>query len=882
MNLKLKLTIIFLISTFCSNFVQLHAAESNSDSRIQAAMAACKNLTEDQRQMAQAAGYDLDSLCSESINGPGEVDTTNPTVVIPTFSAAQPSDEALEKIFAISYEALKNPSKKKDESKLDDDDDEKDMGDLDFLEYLEAQKNGEDLDDFENKDDEEDEEEIEEEPKLVQFGYDLFSGSPTTFAPATEIPVVSDYIIGPGDNINVQLFGKSSESFTLTVNRDGSVQFPELGPIILAGLTFDEMKNLLTNRVEKQLIGMNASITLGELRSIRIFILGDATRPGSYTVSSLSSMTNALFVSGGVRKIGSLRNIQLKRRGKVVSTFDLYDLLLKGDTSDDARLLPGDVIFIPPLGQTVAVAGEVKRPAIYELKNEADVTDLVALAGGYLPSAYPKASRLERINQEGDRTIIDVDLKTDTGAKTALFNGDFLQIYSVLEKMEDVVSLEGHVYRPGDFSFKKGMKVSDLINSIDNMLPAPDLDYALIVRETKPTREMKVLQVNLRSIFINSDTGSNVQLQAGDRLIIFAAIDDRLEILEPVIETLRSQERQAEPAKVVYVSGTINYPGEYPLTENMSVKELVFAGGGLKESTYTSAAEITRKDYSNPERASINHFSIPLMESLNSKNTDSDKLLAGDHLNLKLIPRFQEELLVTLEGEVKFPGVYEFVRGETLSDIITRAGGLTDLAHVEATFFSREDLKSKEEKQIIEFKERLKSDIAAAQLEDANSNKKTDVTTLNTLLDNLENSEATGRLVINLSAIMSHSVEDVQLRDGDEVIIPTYRQEITIIGEVQNPTSHVFNSIHDHTDYINKSGGATDKADESRIYVIKADGSVFLPEKSGWFHDDVTMSPGDTIVVPVETDSLDSLTLWTSVSQIIYQMSLGAAALSRL
>jgi protein involved in polysaccharide export with SLBB domain len=448
--------------------------------------------------------------------------------------------------------------------------------------------------------------------------------------------------------------------------------------------------------------------------------------------------------------------------------------------------------------------------------------------------------------------------------------------------MEDIVSLEGHVYRPGGFSFREGMKVSDLVSSIDKMLPAPDLEYALLVRETQPTREMKILQVNLRSIFLESENNADLSLVAGDRLIIFSAIDDRLETLEPIIATLRAQERQAEPAKLVMVSGTINFPGEYPLTDNMSVKELINAGGGLKEATYISAAEITRKDYSNPERASINHFTIPLIDAIKNNDNSAEKLLAGDHLNLKLIPRFQEELLVTLEGEVKFPGVYEFVRGETLSDIVKRAGGLTDLAHVEATFFSREDLKSKEEKQIAEFRERLKSDITAAQLEDANSNKKTDITTLNTLLDGLENSEATGRLVINLAAIMSQTLEDVQLRDGDLVIIPTYRQEITIIGEVQNPTSHVFNMINDHVDYINKSGGVTDKADESRIYVIKADGSVFLPEKSGWFRDDVTMSPGDTIVVPVETDSLDSLTLWTSVSQIIYQMSLGAAAISRL
>ncbi len=832
---KFKIIALVLVSILTSGIAQqLQAADAN----VQSALAACKNITPQQRQMAKAAGYDVASLCAAANNAGAAADTTRPVVVTPRAVTETAADKALEKTVAESNNAPDLLADGKEEKVV--------------------------------------------KQTLKQFGYDLFAGSPTTFAPATEIPVVSNYMMGPGDNIKVQLFGKISESHSLTISRDGSIQFPELGPITLAGLTFEEMKSILSERISKQMIGVQASITLGELRSIRIFILGDASRPGSYTVSSLSTMTNALFVSGGVRKIGSLRNIQLKRQGKVVTTLDLYDLLLKGDTSNDVRLLPGDVIFIPPVGKTAGISGEIKRPAIYEIKSEKSVEELVTLAGGYLPSAYPKASRIERINNNGDRTLIDVDLKSKTGADIKIANGDVLQVYSVLEKMENIVLLEGHVYRPGGFSFKKGMKISDLAGSVDNMLPAPDLDYALLIREKQPTRELEVLQVNLRAIFRDKLCSDNKTLQARDRLIIFAASNPRDEVLKPIIAKLRIQERQGTPARIVSVTGSIKLEGEYPLTQNMSVRELVFAGGGLKESTYVSSAEITRKDYSNAEQASIKHFSIALNESLDEENNNPQLLEAGDHLSLKLIPRFQEQLTVQLNGEVKFPGTYEFTRGETLSDIVKRAGGLTELAHIEATFFTREDLRAKEARQIAEFQERLKSDIAAAQLEDANSNKSMNVGTLNTLLDNLENSKATGRLVINLSAILKHSIDDVQLRDGDRLIIPTYRQEITIVGEVQNPTSHLFNAINDHTDYINKSGGVTEKADEDRIYVIKADGSVFLPEKPGWFHDEVAMHPGDTIVVPVETDKLDKLTFWTSVSQIIYQMALGAAAINSL
>ncbi len=246
-------------------------------------------------------------------------------------------------------------------------------------------------------------------PVLPHFGYDLFSDVPTTFAPADAIPVDVDYVMGPGDTVLVQLFGKEHAEYSLIVTREGSLQFPKLGPVSVAGLTYREMKDVLKAQIEEQMIGEKVVITLGKLRSIRVFILGDVKQPGSYTVSALSTMTNALFVSGGVNRIGSLRNIQLKRHGKVVARLDLYDLLLRGDTRNDVRLQPGDVIFVPPVGATMGIAGEVRRPAIYELRDEWSVSQALALAGGLLPTAYPQASRIERISKRGERTLIDLD-----------------------------------------------------------------------------------------------------------------------------------------------------------------------------------------------------------------------------------------------------------------------------------------------------------------------------------------------------------------------------------------------------------------------------------------------------------------------------------------
>ncbi|MET1219524.1 MAG: polysaccharide biosynthesis/export family protein, partial [Glaciecola sp.] len=267
---------------------------------------------------------------------------------------------------------------------------------------------------------------------LNLFGYDLFAGVPTTFAPATDIPVPAEYIVGPGDNINLNFYGKTNNQLTVVVDREGKINVPELGPIHVAGLSFQELKAMMNEEVSNRAIGLNVITTLGELRSVRIFILGEANRPGSYTVSALSTITNALFVSGGIKKTGSLRNIELKRNGKLVSTFDLYDLLLRGDTSQDVRVLPGDVIFVPPIGQTVGIGGEVKRPAIFELKNEQTFADVLTLSGGFLPTSYLPATKVNRIDRNGQRTVVDMDLSQETVLAKPIQNGDLVRVFSIL------------------------------------------------------------------------------------------------------------------------------------------------------------------------------------------------------------------------------------------------------------------------------------------------------------------------------------------------------------------------------------------------------------------------------------------------------------------
>ncbi|MDQ6995218.1 MAG: SLBB domain-containing protein, partial [Mariprofundaceae bacterium] len=335
---------------------------------------------------------------------------------------------------------------------------------------------------------------------LQQFGYALFAGSPSTFAPATDIPVPAEYVLGPGDELNVQLFGAKSDQFKLLIDREGVVAFPNIGPITLAGMNFSNAKALLAQAIGKKMVGVSASVNMGKLRSIRIFALGEVSQPGSYVVSGLATLSQALMVSGGVKKTGSLRTIQLKRRGKLITTIDLYDFLLKGDTSKDVRLLPGDVVFVPPIGMTASIAGAVLRPAIYELKDHTNVAQLIHLAGGLLPKAYINKATIEGMGANKKNYVKNIALKKH-GLKTSLHNGDILKVFSTLDFEENPVLLIGNVKRPGKYAWSQGMHLSNLLATPEALLPETYMDYGIIERETKGNREPEIKRFSLKELF---------------------------------------------------------------------------------------------------------------------------------------------------------------------------------------------------------------------------------------------------------------------------------------------------------------------------------------------------------------------------------------------
>ena len=719
---------------------------------------------------------------------------------------------------------------------------------------------------------------------LKPFGHDLFDMPADTFAPATDIPVPAEYVVGPGDTLEVQLIGSSRGRYSLVVRRDGRVNFPELGPIGVGGMRFNDVRSLIEQRVSEQLIGTQVSVQMGELRSIQVLVVGDVEQPGSYTVSGLSTITNALLVSGGVKEIGSLRNIELKRDGQTVTRFDLYDLLLRGDSRTDARLISGDVILVHPVAKVVGISGEVRRPALYELRGESTVGDMVLLAGGLTSEADARLATIERIGAQNQRLVLDIDI-SGAGAKTLVQDGDILRIPTIRPTLDDAIVLDGHVFRPGKFQYRNGMRISDVIGSLEELQPMADQRYILVRREVLPTRRAEYHSADLVRALENRGGPHDLELAPRDRIFVFNLETGRERELEPLMRELRLQSTRAAPTAQVTVGGRVNAPGEYPLERGMRVSDLIRAGASLNEAAYGGKAELTRNAVNGGESRNTQLIEIDLAQAIAGDPSHDIELEPFDYLIVKELPLWGAQEYVVIQGEVRFPGRYPIQRGETLRSVVARAGGITDFAFPRGAVFTRETLKERERKQVEDLTKRLQTDLAQVSLMAAQESRGDAAQALavgQQLLANLNDTQPVGRLVISLSeslAANQSSQQDIILKDGDRLLVPRITQEVTVIGEVQSPTSHLYSEGMGRGDYIALSGGVTQRADNGRIYVVRADGSV-VSGGGRWFSSSEAIEPGDTIVVPLDAERMRALPLWTAVTTIIYNLAVAVAAVN--
>ena len=733
------------------------------------------------------------------------------------------------------------------------------------------------------------------EQALKPFGYDLFSQYPPSFNPITNVPVPSNYIVGPGDTLDVLLYGNQNQAYQMIVGRDGRINFPQLGPMNVGGQLFSVVQSTIESRVAHQMIGVRASVTMAETRSIQVFIMGDAYEPGSYTISGLGTVTSALYAAGGIQKTGSMRKIELKRNGELVHTLDLYDLLIRGSTADDVKLLQGDVVFVPPVGATVAIDGQVERPAIYEVKNEATPAQMIALAGGFTPDADTSKATLTRILPNGERVVLPLDLAAAAGAAQGVRNGDLIHVPRLKPTLDSAVILHGHVYTAGPYAYRSGMRLTDVIHSVDDLKPSADLHYVLIRREVPPDRHIEALSADLAAALAAPGSSADVPLMPRDQITVFDLSSSRDHIVQPILDELRTESTAQQPEQVVSVGGEVNVPGQYPLEPGMTVADLVRAGGGLAAAAYPGKAELTRYVVADGGTRRTELMSVDLAAALRGNAADNLKLQPYDVLSVKQVSQWTNQEAITLMGEVRFPGTYTIKPGETLKSVLERAGGLTQYAFPQGAVFTRVELRRREQQQMDQLAQRMKVELGVLALRavatSAGGNAANGSSALivgRSLLQQLRSEKAIGRLVINLPGIIRRPMDspyDVVLRNGDELIVPKFEQEVTVIGEVQDATSHLYNPNLSRDDYIRLSGGFTAQADEKRVYVVRADGSVVANEGSSrWFSrgSNVEIKPGDTIVVPINAEQMLPLPFWQAVTGIMYNVAIAAAAVHAL
>ncbi len=556
---------------------------------------------------------------------------------------------------------------------------------------------------------------------VVYFGYDYFTDAPATYAMLSNIPVQSDYIVGPGDNFKVIIYGNKNNQWTLEVTKNGDISIPEIGPIPVSGLSYQDSITAIQKAVSSKMIGTEATVSLGALRSISVFVLGEAFQPGMYTVSSLSTLTNAIFASGGIRTSGSLRNIQLKRNGEVISTFDFYDLLLKGDTSSDTRLKPGDVVFIPPITKTIGIAGEVRRPAIYELNEDEDLNDLIDYAGYFNPKADFSSVSLERINYEsGGYQLIPLELNENEN-NFELKDGDFLKVYSITDSMNEAILVSGHAEKPGLYPWRDGMLMSEVIASYQDLLPMTDLNYVLIKRKNEDSGLFTFYQIDIeRALSKKSD--NKFELQDQDELLFFPSLlSPELITTELVEENYEGRDMEFE-ASMTYLATSLNreqfittieYEEQQAMGELSNADDLVATPTKLfyQYNIYNYCKlpqKIVRKALATagymdePENVSATQLRyITNQDELQTLLTNIDRegnKETFDDVSLttfcrdQIIKPFMDIILrqpssaqtkrvVSVFGNVFFPGQYPLSEGMTLLDAINAAGGLKESSY---------------------------------------------------------------------------------------------------------------------------------------------------------------------------------------------------------
>ena len=754
------------------------------------------------------------------------------------------------------------------------------------------------------------------------FGRDFFQTPPSTFAPGNNLPITPDYVLGPGDQVLVRIFGgeASSGNSALTVDNAGDIYLPRVGTVHVAGLRADQLQSEVKTAVNRVFRNYSISVSLGQLRSIQVYLVGEARRPGAYTVSGLSTVLNALFASGGPNVQGSLRHIQVRRGGQTLPEFDLYDLVLRGDKSRDVRLESGDTIFIPPVGPQVAVAGSVRHPAIYELKDTTTLEDVLTLAGGFSATGAPGQVSLERIDTDLRRHAVTVAL-SDAGRAMALRDGDVVYAGHISPAYERSVTIRGNLANPGRFKWVPGMRLNDIVPDRSSLLtnnywrernrlgvPVPlfeplpaQQDFERYGEYGRQPYDQRTARQGNRSAMTGDDQQQNdgglqtqnQQNQQNQQQRSNVTVAEQTAGLATggVVSSLdAANDRAARTETLLNDSRDPQEARERQQEANLPTNRVRIPAPEID----WSYAVIERLDPQTLKNSLVPFNLGRLVQDHDA--TQNLELQPGDIVTIFsqhdiLVPQHEQTKFVRLEGEFAGAGVYSVGPGETLDQLVRRAGGFTPQSYLYGSSFQRESARQFQQQRLNEYITQLSADLERESAVRAASSI-TGITNPNALLEErerigqLRQLRATGRVVLEFkpSDTGVESVPTIPLENGDVFRVPPRPNTVSVIGAVYGQNVFLFNPSRHLADYLALAGKPNRIADKSHAFIIRADGSVYSRELakgvlSNHF-DDSHIYPGDAIVIPEKPVRPTTLKQVTDYSQILSSFGLAAAAIN--
>ena len=666
----------------------------------------------------------------------------------------------------------------------------------------------------------------------VVFGRSIFRNKRLNFAPSENLATPQNYKLGPGDEVIVDIFGVNQTTLRSVISPEGSINVDILGPVYLNGMSIDEANQFLKKKLATIYAGIESEgqktevkLSLGRIRSIQINILGDVTNPGTYNLSSFSTVFHALYVAGGIKDPGSLREIVVNRNGEQIAVVDVYDFLMNGNRSGDIRLEEGDVVLVPSYKTMVKVSGKVKRPMLFELKDGETLERLVEYAGGFAQGAYTDNITVVRQNGK-DYEVCSV--KEDEFKTFAMRNGDEIEVGELVSRFKNRISIKGAVYHAGVYQLDERVNtVKGLIQKAEGLMPDAFTNRALLSRE-REDRSLEMISVDVEGIL--NGTKSDIVLRNNDELYIPSKFD-------------------LSDAGTLTISGEVAHPSTVVYAENTTLEDLIIRAGGLLESASLARVDVIRrlKDPNSTKATSeiSKMYSFSIKDNYVVEGEAGFKLEPYDQVIVRKSPTYVTNKYITVSGEVNFPGKYPITqREERLSDLINKAGGTTDYAYIKGARLVRQ--LTKEEYERIKAVEEINDSIFGETLD----------------------TRSTYSVAINLEKALENpkSIHDVVLREGDELVLPVYSNTVRVEGSVLSPNEITFEPGKSVSYYIRQAGGYSDKARKRKVYMITMNGYIKKAKGS------TKVEPGSKIIVPEKTDSgtnfRDILAVATTASSI--------------